>query len=77
MASIFDKILKAITSSADPMLNSQPTAVDKAISRTATKRTEQRNAARNRAGITADSSNFGMTKQERDTRQQILLLKKN
>lgn len=58
MASIFDKILKVITGSADPMLNSQPTAVDKAISRTATKRTEQRNAARNKAGITADSSSF-------------------
>ena len=58
MASIFEKILKAIASSPDPMMGSNPSKLDKTISERATKRSEQRNAARNRLGITADSSNF-------------------
>lgn len=58
MASIFDKILKAIAGSPDPMMGANPVNLDKAITERATKRTEQRNAARNRAGITADSSSF-------------------
>ena len=58
MASIFEKILKAIANSPDPMMGANPTNLDKAITERVTKRTEQRNAARNKAGITADSSNF-------------------
>ena len=63
MANIFERILQgiksSITSSADPMLNSiNPASVDKEISRIATKRSEERNAVRNKLGITANSSSF-------------------
>lgn len=74
MANIFDEILKAITYSADPMLNSQPTAVDNAVSKIAARRNQYRTSTRRNLGITDDTVDFwkGFSGQDKSAKERYI-----